>query len=373
MRIIQLISGTGLNGAIRHCSELTRLLAERGHDVLLAHKPGAWIAQQSYPKQVRTVETSLKRYPSELKRMAAIAREFQCDVVHSHLSSAHFFGVLLTRIFGLRSVATSHMTFLQPHWWWNDRVIAPSSQTARFQHWVNWVPYRRIDVVPNFIDTNKFKPQRDRASTRSELSVNSKSFLITVIGEVSARKAPHVLVQALPELIARGIKPHVFLVGHILPDYQATITREIERLGLGHCVALLGIRNDVADLLAASDCCCLPSNREVMPISLLEAMSLGLPAVATKVGGVPECIRDGRDGFLVPPRNPRALAAALTKLALDPALRLSMGQSAKAQMEAAFSPAACLPLIEQAYQRACRQNPLRISGDSTGGQFRKVA
>lgn len=353
MKIMQLVSGIGINGAIKHCYDLTVQLAERGYPVVLAHKRDAWIAQQPFPANVEFLETTLRRNRSELPRMAAEARLRQVDVIHSHLSSAHFFGVLMARLFKLRCVATSHMTFLQPHWWWNDRVICPSQATANFQRRINWVPRRRIDVVHYSIDCDRFQPRMASSHTREDLGIGKDAFVITVLGQVCKRKAQHVLIEALPHLLAAGIPAHVLLVGSSDRDYESQLSQTIAKHSLQSNVSLLGLRSDVSDLLAASDCCCLSSNREVTPVSLLEAMSMGLPAVSTRVGGVAECIRDGVDGYVVRPRQPKELADGLLKIASDPVLRRQMGQNARQQVLNHFSPDACIPRIVECYRKAC--------------------
>lgn len=353
MNIVQLVSGVGLNGAVRHCLELTHELAARGHRVVLAHRPDAWIAGQDLPPGVARLHTTVRRTALELRRVAAELRRLRIDVIHSHFSSAHFFGVLQARLFGCRVVATSHSARLQPHWWWNDRVICPSEATAGFQRWVNLVPRSRIDVIPNFINPGRFQPRRTRAEIRREHGLADDDFVIPVVGVVNANKAPHVLVQALPRLVRQGLRPRVMLIGAACAKYGPRLRREIERAGMAGRVALPGMRSDVADLLQAADVVCLPSNSEVMPISLLEGMSCGLPAVGTWVGGIPECVRDGIDGFLVPPRAPAILAEKLAMLARDPVLRHRLGEQARARMLERFSPQACVARIEQTYALAC--------------------
>ena len=90
-----------------------------------------------------------------------------------------------------------------------------------------------------------------------------------------------------------------------------------------------------------------------MPIALLESMSVGLPVIATAVGGVEECVRDGMDGFIVD-RNPRAFSDGLIALARNPKLVEQMGESARRRMETTFSPDACLARIESTYAAACK-------------------
>ena len=116
-------------------------------------------------------------------------------------------------------------------------------------------------------------------------------------------------------------------------------------------MSFLDRRNDVANILAALDCVCLPSMREVMPISLMEAMGFGLPVVSTKVGGVPDFIREGVDGFLVPPRDSVSLGEKLVTLAKDASLRREMGNNARRSMQTSFSPTQIIPQIVACYEK----------------------
>ena len=353
MRIMQLVSGTDLNGAIRHCYELSVQLALAGHQVLLAHKQGAWISKQPYPQGVELIATTLKRRPSEFQRLVSAARQRGVDILHSHLSSAHFFGVLMGRLYGFPCVATSHMTHFQPHWFWNNRVIAPTSATARYQRWINLVPAKRIDVIPYFLATKRFEPNRSRAEVRQELGVSDQRFVVNVIGRVCHRKAQHVMVQSIPQIVQAGIDLHVWFAGQIDHDYAGLINDEIDRLGVRERVTLLGVRSDTNDLIAASDCGCLSSTREVLPLAILETMGQGFPVVSTNVGGIVDGIRDGVDGFLVKPGRPDQIADRIIRLAKDETLRKQMGANAESRIRELFSPQVCLEKTVRCYEQAC--------------------
>jgi glycosyltransferase involved in cell wall biosynthesis len=121
-------------------------------------------------------------------------------------------------------------------------------------------------------------------------------------------------------------------------------------------IELLGERSDVPGQLASSDVFVLASNSEGMPMSVLEAMAAGLPVVASAVGGVPELVAEAETGFLVPPRDVDALAAALQRVLADPELRRSLGAAAHARASERFDVepfrAAHLALYRKALQRA---------------------
>jgi glycosyltransferase involved in cell wall biosynthesis len=120
------------------------------------------------------------------------------------------------------------------------------------------------------------------------------------------------------------------------PD-RAAVASEVARLGLGDMVELLGTRSDVPELLAGADVFVLSSDSEGLPMSVLEAMAAGLPVVASAVGGVPEAVRGGETGTLVPPRDSAALAQALIRLVADPALRARLGEAGRRRVEREFS------------------------------------
>jgi len=355
MNIVQIVSGKGVNGAIRHCLDLTCELARRGHRVLLVHAPGAWVANAPLPAGVESFETSFRRRLPEFRRVAAAFRAREIDVVNSHSSSAHFFSVLLARAYRLPKVATCHMPFFQPHWWWNDRVIAPTLATARFQRWFNAVPARRIDVIPYFIDGARLQPARSRDVVRRELGVADDDFLILCVGKISARKNQALLVRAFYALRQRGIRATLALVGGIDERYRRKVEEALRAGGASDDVKLLGLRRDIPDLLAASDCFALPSEREVMPVACWEAMAAGVPVVLSDFGGVREWLQDGEHAIVVHRGDRAALTDALGNLVADPELRRRLTAAARRKIASEYSPDACVPRILECYGDARRQ------------------
>jgi glycosyltransferase involved in cell wall biosynthesis len=155
---------------------------------------------------------------------------------------------------------------------------------------------------------------------------------LVMVGRLQAPKDALTLVRALAEL-PRGAYEAV-IVGDG-PDRPA-LESEVRRLGLASVVRLTGERNDVAQLLAASDVFVLSSRSEGLPLSILEAMAAGLPVVATNVGGVVELVLEGETGFLVPPGDPQSLVGALERLLDDSALRRRLGAAGRIRVEEHF-------------------------------------
>ena len=161
--------------------------------------------------------------------------------------------------------------------------------------------------------------------------------VIAFAGRLRTRKAAAVLVSAMPRVLERIPGCRLMLLGG--GEQEAAIGALVRRLGIGQSLELPGIlpRAEVVRRLAGADVFCLPSTYEGMPLAILEAMSLGLPVVATAVSGNPEAVEHGVTGLLVPPESATALADALVTLLADPELRLRMGEAGRRRVEELFA------------------------------------
>jgi glycosyltransferase involved in cell wall biosynthesis len=193
---------------------------------------------------------------------------------------------------------------------------------------------RKLHVLHCGADTELFAPGA-RSHAAGALS-------LVCVGSFIEVKGHRYLIEACRILRERGTAVRCHLVGdgpgrHDLED-------AIERAGLGEEIVVHGSlpRPAVARLMSAADVIVQPSvptrrgSREGIPVSLMEGMACGLPAVASRISGIPELVEDGENGFLVPPRDPGALAVALDRLAGDPGLRQRMGRAARRKVLDAF-------------------------------------
>ena len=156
---------------------------------------------------------------------------------------------------------------------------------------------------------------------------------IVAVGRLQAPKDVVTLVRALSGMQRRPLRAVVVGDGPDRPEIES----EIRRLGLTGVVDLAGERDDVTEILAASDVFVLSTRSEGLPMAVLEAMAAGLPVVASRVGGLPELVLDGETGLLVPPGQPAALAVALETLLDDPALRERLGAAGRARVQTHFA------------------------------------
>lgn len=182
----------------------------------------------------------------------------------------------------------------------------------------------RITVIPNGIPTPR--PARPREAVRAELGAGEDDVLALLAATLRPEKRADAFVAAVRRAHAHEPRLRGVIAGGG-PELARVSSLANEDPGV---VSVLGERSDVADLIEAADVVCLTSSFEALPLTVLEAMALSRPVVATEVGGIPDAIDDGRTGRLVPPADTEAFADALVSLAREPALRRAMGEAARA-------------------------------------------
>jgi glycosyltransferase involved in cell wall biosynthesis len=166
-----------------------------------------------------------------------------------------------------------------------------------------------------------------RAEVRAELGLAHGELLFMTVANLRPQKGYDVLLKAARAIADLGLPIRIAAVGR--GPLRTTLYARHADLALGDRFRFLGQRDDVLPLLAGADAFVLASLREGLPVALMEATSVGLPIVATSVGGVPQMLENEVDALLVPPGDPGALAKAMTRLATDPELRERLGRQAK--------------------------------------------
>jgi glycosyltransferase involved in cell wall biosynthesis len=288
---------------------------------------------------------------SDLAGLRALRRLVACedaDVVHVHLASPveALPALLAIRAGGARRVVTTEHA---PTWAplrrpWSrlakrlisrgvDAVIAVSEADARFLAQEYGVPRKRLTVVPNGIELDRFERSGSdlRAARRRFALPEAAAFIVGFVGALEPKKG------VLDLLAAGGAAGIEGLVVALAGDGSLGPTLEAAARECGVRLCAPGPVDDVPAFLAALDAFTLPSHQEAMPLALLEAMASALPIVATRVGGIPELIEDGATGLLVEPRRPDQLATALARLAVDRGLGARLGMAARDRVERAGS------------------------------------
>jgi glycosyltransferase involved in cell wall biosynthesis len=275
------------------------------------------------------------------RALLALFRAERPDMVHAHMPISGFLARVAARAVGVPRVAyTSHgFLFNQPGPWPRRAAsLAMEWLAGRLTHVYLTVSteeagdarrlhlHRRATPVGNGRDPARFRPDPDaRARVRASLGVPDGRVAVVVVSRLVRHKG-------YPELLAamREVDAELWVVGERLAsDRGEDMAPYFAASGLGARLRRLGYREDVPDILAAADIFVLPSHFEGLPMSVIEAMLCGLPVVATAIRGPREQVVDGETGLLVPPMQVPPLAAALSRLATDAALRAKMGAAGR--------------------------------------------
>jgi len=207
---------------------------------------------------------------------------------------------------------------------WVDVFVLNSAEICDFVVANEGAPLGKIAVIPNGVDIKRFEDSVDSSEMRSSLGLTTGNFVIGGIGRLSKQKGFDILIKAISLLPSNNI--HGLLIGEGEErEYLIQLSRD---LGLEDRIHFAGYRSDVERLLQVVDLYVQPSRFEGMPNALLEAMAAGLPIVASEVDGNRDLIKNGFNGWLVPPEDERALALAIDSALSDRSEAVRRGQEA---------------------------------------------
>ena len=286
--------------------------------------------------------------------LVSLARERSAALIHSNTS------VVLSGAPMARELGVPHLVHVRelyppvPVVWsvWRRRLVRADRLVC-----VSGAVADQFDGAPNAVvvhDGLARVPERaPREEARAALNLPADAFVVAVLGRISDWKGQDVLATALGQPGLRELGAVGLVAGAPWPGRERPL-HELERLrgefGLGDRLRVIGFRDDVDVVLGAADAVAVPSTRpDPFPNSALEAAAAGVPVVAAAHGGLPEMLRDGETGLLVPPGDAKALARALRRLADDPALARRLGEAAAADVTARFTPELMLEQIQAEY------------------------
>jgi glycosyltransferase involved in cell wall biosynthesis len=217
-----------------------------------------------------------------------------------------------------------------------DRLVAVGQAMRDAMVRNDGFPFETVKVIYNGVDTTVFTTtQCNRTATRSALGAAAGQFVVIHVARLDPVKDHLTALKAIERVIHTRSDVRLLLVGE--GSERARIESEIASRRLAAQVQLLGLRDDVSNLLCSADLFLLTSLNETAPVAAIEAMCAGLPVVATRVGGVPEVVLDGVTGFLTPPGDSEALADAILRLIAIPRLASEMGRLGRQRAEQLFS------------------------------------
>ena len=344
-------------GAAVQVRELARGLQARGHHVVVATRPSEIWTEKSHEAGLRHRPLPMQS-AADLKTVAQLARilrRHRVQIVHAHKGRARTLALmagLFVRIPVLvlnRGVSFAVDPFTRLGYT-TRRVSAIVAVCESIKQGLvaSGVPAAKIQVIYSGTDTDRFHPGVDGAVVRRELGLGPEHFLVTQIG-VRSWKGNDDVLDAMARVAPKIPHARLLVVGARRPD---SLLEGARARGIEDVVSVWGYREDVPEILRASDCCVDASHAGLgVTGALREALAVETVAVASAIEGNPELVVDGATGLLFPPRDVEALAGCLLKLADDPAWRKEMGRAGRRRVEAQFSLRAKVDATEALYRR----------------------
>jgi glycosyltransferase involved in cell wall biosynthesis len=349
-----------------------------GYDVCGASAPGPYVEalrRRGVP-HIPLAHATRSMAPVEdaraLAELVRLFRRLRPSIVHTHTPKPGIYGRLAARLAGVPVVVnTVHGLYALPEDPWPKRAVVYglerlAATCSQAELLVNAedrdilrrlrVPGDRLTVIGNGIELDRFDPATidpdDRAAARRDLGASSDhDVVVGLVGRQVREKGYPEVFQAAASLRDRHPELRVAVIGPEEPDKADALTEADRRVAADAGVRFLGARDDVPRLYAAMDVFVLASHREGFPLSPMEASAMGVPAVVTDIRGCRQVVDDGVTGLLVPPRDPIALAAAIARLASDPAMRRRLGAAARRKALDSFGHQRCVDAVLATYER----------------------
>lgn len=342
MRVLHVEGGRNLYGGALQVLYLLEGLARRGIDNLLVCRPGSALgrAAASFARVCPLPMAGDLDLPLIL-RLRRLIRATGPDLVHLHSRiGADILGGIAARLERVPVVHTRRQDNPEHPWVvalkyrLYDRVVAISEGIARVLL-AEGLPADKLRCVRSAVDWRRYGGVREDRWFRAEFGLPEGSRVIGVVAQLIARKGHRLLLEAMPALVRRFPELRLILFGQ--GPLEQAVRADIRRLGLAGHVQLAGFRDDLPRILPCLELLVHPAWMEGLGVALLQAASAGVPIVACAAGGVPEAVRHGVNGLLVPPRDVEALGQAIGRLLEDPAAARRMGEAGRELVRREFS------------------------------------
>jgi sugar transferase (PEP-CTERM/EpsH1 system associated) len=273
-------------------------------------------------------------------RLARLIKKKRIDLVHTHNMGPLFYGTLAGKLAGVPVIMnTRHGREKKRRnsyiWNMNAAVIAISEDAKKEMLKWNRIDTKKMKVIYNGIDIGRYSNRQNGSEVKNELNIKPSTLVVGTVARLCPEKDQFTLIGAFSKVVNKIDTAKLIFVGDGI--LREELNSHAEKLGISHKVMFLGFRNDIYNILPAFDVFALSSFTEGVSLTLLEAMAMERPIVATNVGGNPEVVVDGVTGFLVPPKESQKMADAIVKLLHNPELAQKMGEAGRRRVEEKFS------------------------------------
>jgi glycosyltransferase involved in cell wall biosynthesis len=367
VRVLRVIARLNMGGPALHVAYLTHGLRDRGYETTLVAGSlargedsmefvarGLGIEATHLPELRRDI-APIRDLQATL-RLAQLIRRLRPDILHTHTAKAGAVGRMAASLVGdarppivvhtfhghvLRGYFGPRLSYgfrLLERWLAKrtDALVAVSPEVRDELVRLGVAPAEKFTVVRVGIELSARVADLDgRAETRRRLGIAGDSFTVGWVGRMTGVKRTSDVLLAFKRLRERGVDAFLCMIGD--GPEREQLERRAHELGIMKRTLFLGYQEQVAPYYAALDAMILPSGNEGTPVSAIEALAAGRPVVATRVGGLPDVVREGEDGFLVAPGAVDELADRLEQLAADEELRRRMGEAGRERVLPRYS------------------------------------
>jgi glycosyltransferase involved in cell wall biosynthesis len=311
-RVLHVITPSRMAGAETF---LSRLMGRTNPADVVQHcissRTAATVEMRVAGMKFETLGISGKLNLLALPRIRAAARDFQADLLHSHLSTASWWCGWLERLGGPPSIGHVH-GFTSSFWHSRQSHLVACSQAVRRDLIQKGIQADRVSVIHYPVDPNDQRRTRLPQSVRDEFGVDAATPVVGTFAHLSIKKGYRELIRAAGLVLNHVPNAQFWCVGE--GPLRGELQRQIAEAGIADRVRLLGFRRDVPDLMRAVDVMCLPSHREPFGLVYVEAALAEKPVIACEAGGAQEIIEHEETGLLVRPQNVPDLTQALLTL-----------------------------------------------------------
>ena len=364
LKILVLIKSLGLGGAERLIVDSLAYLDREQFDYHFAYclsRKNFLVPQieaAGFPVHCLGMRSNL-HFPLMLPRLNALSRRCQFDLIHADMPQAGILARLIGRWQRIPVIYTEHNLQERFHpitryingltYGWNKQVLAVSQEVARSIAQWSLDRHTQIEILLNGVPVEQVRQEaRDLHSLRRKLDIPENHLIVGTVAVFRKQKRLQDWLD-VAACIANQRDDVIFLLVGDGPENK-TIRERVQRLGLADRIRMPGFRPDGRRLMGLMDIYLMTSEHEGLPIAMLEAMTLGKPTVSTAVGGIPELIQPGKDGYLVPVNAIGQLADKTLLLLANPYHRSAMGQRGANKVETKFHLKHRVQFIEQLYR-----------------------
>jgi glycosyltransferase involved in cell wall biosynthesis len=293
-----------------------------------------------------------------LCRLSKIIDTHKISLIHTDGPRNTFYAGLAAMIKGIPLIfhvrSSDHDTYDRLLYVLSTKIILVANNLRSRFEWVT--SNDKFITVYNGVDLAEFQIHNEPNNVRKEYGIDRDCIVIACIARIEISKGQHFLIEAMEEIRNQINTTHLLIVGDIFDEaYFNLCSKLVEEAGLKEQVTFTGHKENIPEILSDIDIFVLPSTAEAFPRTIIEAMSMGKPIIATNVGGSAEAFEEGISGITVPPADPVALANAIMILANDGTLRQKMGVAARKRVEQMFSIEQNARRTEQIYEKLLRK------------------